>query len=290
MRNDLVAVLKPHPEHGVGQGLGNSTFKFNDVVFCHASWPVGGERRRAPPKIKHSIMPWFSGVGTNTIALASGCTLTALERLEQDMNKILSFDTLKYANRLKQINVPPEQAELQAEVMKEVLETAFQTAELATKTDVSNAIVLVRKDMEAMEQRLEARIDARDAKIDALEQRLGARIDGSDAKIDALEQRLEARIDASDAKIDAVGQRSNAKIDAVEQRLSIKIDTVEQQLNSRIDAVEQRLNIKIDSVEQRLNSRIDALANKLIIRMTGILVAGIGATAAIVALLPKLFS
>jgi len=72
------------------------------------------------------------------------------------MNKVLSFDTLKYANRLKEINVPPEQAELQAEVMKEVLESAFQTAELATKSDIA----LVRKDMEAMEQRLDAKIDA----------------------------------------------------------------------------------------------------------------------------------
>jgi len=125
------------------------------------------------------------------------------------MNKILAFDTLKYANRLKQINVPPEQAELQAEVMKEVLETAFQTAELATKSDVA----LVRKDMEAMEQRLGARIDANDAKI---------------------------------------------------------------------DAVEQRLNAKIDE-------KIDALANRLLIQMLTIVFAGMAATAAIVALLPRLF-
>jgi len=136
------------------------------------------------------------------------------------MNKILAFDTLKYANRLKQINVPPEQAELQAEVMKEVLESAFQTAELATKSDVNNAIVLVRKDMEAMEQRLGARIDANDAKIDAVEQRLGARIDG---------------------------------------------------------------------VEQSTSAKIDGLANRLLIQMITIVFAGMAATAAIVALLPRLF-
>jgi len=147
------------------------------------------------------------------------------------MNKILAFDTLKYANRLKQINVPPEQAELQAEVMKEVLESAFQTAELATKSDVNNAIVLVRKDMEAMEQRLGARIDASDTKIDGVEQSLSAKIDG----------------------------------------------------------VEQRSSAKIDAVEQRLNARFDALVNKLVIRMTGILVAGIGATAAVMALIPRFF-
>jgi len=82
------------------------------------------------------------------------------ELLEPPINNILSFDTLKYANRLKEINVPPEQAELQAEVMKEVLESAFQAAELVTKSDLNHSIALVRKDMEAMEQRLDAKIDA----------------------------------------------------------------------------------------------------------------------------------
>jgi len=127
------------------------------------------------------------------------------------MNKVLSFDTLKYANRLKQINVPPEQAELQAEVMKEVLESAFQTAELATKPDLNHAITLVRKDMEAMEQRLDAKIEAGYEKLDA----------------------------------------------------------------------------KIDAGYARLDTRIDALYNKLIIRMTSIIVAAIGATGMIFALIQK---
>jgi len=103
------------------------------------------------------------------------------------MNKLLSFDTLKYANRLKQINVPPEQAELQAEVMKEVLETAFQTAELATKSDIA----LVRKDMEAMEQRLDAKIDAGNEKLDA---KIDAGYAKLDTKIDALYNKLIIRM------------------------------------------------------------------------------------------------
>jgi len=58
------------------------------------------------------------------------------------MNAVISFDTLKYANRLKQASVPPEQAEIQAEVMREMMEAVLQTAQLATKTDID----LLRKD------------------------------------------------------------------------------------------------------------------------------------------------
>jgi len=128
------------------------------------------------------------------------------------MHKVLSFDTLKYANRLKQINVPPEQAELQAEVMKEVLETAFQTAELATKSDIT----LVRKDMEAMEQRLDAKIEAGNEKLDA--------------KIDSGYAKLDAKIDTSyaklDSKIDASNEKLDAKIDALYNKLIIRMTSI----------------------------------------------------------------
>jgi len=117
------------------------------------------------------------------------------------MSTVVPFDTLAYANKLKSVNIPAEQAEMQAEAMRDILEAAFHTAELATKTDVNLAIALVRKDMEAMEQRLNARMDAveqrSDAKMGALEQR-------SDAKMDALEQRMDARMDALEQRMDAM--------------------------------------------------------------------------------------
>jgi len=76
------------------------------------------------------------------------------------MSTVVTFDTLAYANKLKSVNIPAEQAEMQAEAMRDILEAAFHTAELATKTDINLAIALVRKDMEAMEQRVNAKIDA----------------------------------------------------------------------------------------------------------------------------------
>jgi len=72
------------------------------------------------------------------------------------MNTVVTFDTLAYANKLKAVDIPAAQAEAQAEAMRDLLESAIQTAELATKADIA----LVKKDMEAMEQRMNAKIDA----------------------------------------------------------------------------------------------------------------------------------
>jgi broad-specificity NMP kinase len=48
----------------------------------------------------------------------------------------LTFDTLKFANRLKAAGVPPAQAEAEAEALAEVLADALKTSDLATRTDV----------------------------------------------------------------------------------------------------------------------------------------------------------
>jgi hypothetical protein len=60
----------------------------------------------------------------------------------------LTFNTLKFANRLKTAGVPAQQAEAEAEALSEVFETSL--SELATKGDL---------------QRLEDRLDARMAQM-----------------------------------------------------------------------------------------------------------------------------
>jgi len=65
-----------------------------------------------------------------------------------------TFDTLRYANRLKTAGVPDKQAEAESEALSEVLEINLK--ELATRQD----IVELRKDMEQVELRLNARMDA----------------------------------------------------------------------------------------------------------------------------------
>src|SRR5690606_27002322 len=60
VRDDLVAVLQLHPEHGVREGFGDRAFKFNDVVFRHASCTAAWGRTRAAdkPRILPRSGPW----------------------------------------------------------------------------------------------------------------------------------------------------------------------------------------------------------------------------------------
>ncbi|MDP1558670.1 MAG: hypothetical protein Q8K59_08565 [Nitrosomonas sp.] len=68
----------------------------------------------------------------------------------------ITFDTLKFANTLKEAGVPPAQAEAEATALSEVLEINLR--DLATKEDLRREIESLRRDMDArfiqMEQRL----------------------------------------------------------------------------------------------------------------------------------------
>lgn len=64
----------------------------------------------------------------------------------------LTFDTLKFANRLKEAGVPPAQAEAEAAVLAEALES--NTRELATKADLDRVKLDLQRDLKEMEMRL----------------------------------------------------------------------------------------------------------------------------------------
>ncbi len=68
----------------------------------------------------------------------------------------ITFDTLKFANALKEAGVPAAQAEAEAMALSEVLEINLR--DLATKEDLHREIESLRRDMDARfiqtEQRL----------------------------------------------------------------------------------------------------------------------------------------
>jgi hypothetical protein len=47
-----------------------------------------------------------------------------------------AFDTLRFANRLKEAGVPPAQAEAEASALADAFAEAIKTSELATKADM----------------------------------------------------------------------------------------------------------------------------------------------------------
>jgi hypothetical protein len=72
----------------------------------------------------------------------------------------ITFDTLKFANRLKAAGVPPAQAEAEAEALSEVFETGLN--ELTTRADLRELGRLLGSEMDQrfakMEQRF-SRVD-----------------------------------------------------------------------------------------------------------------------------------
>ena len=65
----------------------------------------------------------------------------------------IAFDTLAYANKLKQAGVPDRQAEVQAEAMAELVEER-----LATKRDLSELEERIVNRMNELEYRLTVRL------------------------------------------------------------------------------------------------------------------------------------
>lgn len=65
----------------------------------------------------------------------------------------IAFDTLAYANKLKQAGVPGRQAEVQAEAMAELVEER-----LATKRDLSALEERIANRMNELEYRLTVRL------------------------------------------------------------------------------------------------------------------------------------
>jgi len=64
----------------------------------------------------------------------------------------ITFDTLKFANTLKEAGVPLAQAEAEATALSELLEVNLK--ELVSKEDLTHEVELLRRDMRDMEQRL----------------------------------------------------------------------------------------------------------------------------------------
>ncbi len=73
------------------------------------------------------------------------------------------FDTLQYANRLKAVGVPEKQAEVQAEMMAEIIDD-----KLATKNDLEQNKSELKRDLEQIKSELKMDIKGLDLKIETL--------------------------------------------------------------------------------------------------------------------------
>ncbi|MGZ5029511.1 MAG: DUF1640 domain-containing protein [Methylobacter sp.] len=81
----------------------------------------------------------------------------------------VTFDTLKYANKLKSAGVPDKQAEAEAEALSEALEVNLK--ELATKEYLS-------RELRDVEQRIDTRFERIDGELKLIRWMLGMLLAG----------------------------------------------------------------------------------------------------------------
>ena len=111
-------------------------------LICSGEFPLGDIGNRSPLNFEkgfvlsylHSYFQITRSVGVRTVTT-------------------IAFDTLAYANKLKQAGVPDRQAEVQAEAMAELVEER-----LATKRDLSELEERIANRMNELEYRLTVRL------------------------------------------------------------------------------------------------------------------------------------
>lgn len=149
-----------------------------------------------------------------------------------------NFDTLLFANRLKEAGCNDKLAETHAREQAEII-TMLVDHQLITKKDV--------KDIEKSLHHLALDVAGIRHEIQRVET-------GLNTKIENIETRL-------DAKIDAVEARLITKIDSVETRLNAKIDAAQTELNNKIDTLGMKLTIRLSGMMVVILSIFHALAH-----------------------------
>lgn len=80
-----------------------------------------------------------------------------------------------------------------------------------------------------------------------------------ESRDEAMEGRLNHRMDLLESRMDRMEERLDAKIDAVEKSLNAKIDAVETSLNAKIE----KLDAKVDGINESLGSKMHGINLRL---------------------------
>ena len=109
------------------------------------------------------------------------------------MTQVIPIDTLAYAKRLIQAGMPQQQAEVQAQVLKEIIDN-----NLATKRDIAE----VKAEIEKVRAELKADIERVKADLEKVKVELKADI--ARVKVDIERVRAELKADIAKVKADII--------------------------------------------------------------------------------------
>ena len=112
--------------------------------------------------------------------------------------------------------------------LEEVLGAQHAATLMAHLPPVAWQDLASKRDLVLLEERLGAKIEGLDAKIDNVDAKLGNKIEGLDAKIDTVDAKLGARIEALDAKVDGRYEALDQRVEAAEHRI---LGTLHREMN-----------------------------------------------------------
>ncbi len=123
----------------------------------------------------------------------------------------VAFDTLAYANRLKEAGVPPEQAEAHVAAQADFL-TQHILSEVATKDD-----------LRTLKSDLKGEMDARFSEVDLRFEQVDTRLAEMKGDMDVRFERVDTRLAEIRGDIDARFERVDTGFAELETRLSLRI-------------------------------------------------------------------
>ena len=111
-------------------------------------------------------------------------------------NTALAFDTLQYAKKLREAGVPEQQAEVQAEALREIIDD-----KLATKADIRQLELEIKRSEESTKAEIKRLEENTKAEFKRLEENTKVELKHIEEKIFELEDRLNNRINEMSYKL-----------------------------------------------------------------------------------------
>jgi len=95
--------------------------------------------------------------------------------------------------------------------------------------------------------------------------------------LDALEERIDLRFGALEERFGALEERVDSRFGALEERVDLRFGALEERVDLRFGALEERIDLRFGAVEERIDLRSEALENKLLAAFRGELQAALTA-------------
>ncbi len=171
------------------------------------------------------------------------------------MAALMKFDTLSWAKKLEQAGVPPQQAEIQVELIFRVIDDNICT----------------KQDLRELEGNINIKLKELELKIEAIRrENLGIKSD-LELKIEENKRDLGIKIEETrgdlELKIEESKRDLGIKIEETRGDLELKIEETKRDLGIKIEEIRGDLELKIEETRRDLELKIEELRKDLTVAL-----------------------